>query len=46
LDILEYKVTAVNRNGEGPASRIVDTDANSWRNWDPVLKSRFGVLVF
>jgi hypothetical protein len=33
--VVEYRVTAVNRNGEGAASEIIDTDPKSWRNWDP-----------
>jgi hypothetical protein len=33
--LLEYCVTAVNGNGEGARSRIVDTNPESWRNWDP-----------
>jgi hypothetical protein len=32
---MEYRLTAVNGNGEGPPSRIVDTDPASWRSWDP-----------
>lgn len=32
---LEYCVTSANGNGEGPKSRIADTDSTSWRNWDP-----------
>jgi len=34
-DINEYCVTAVNGNGEGACSRIADSNASSWRNWDP-----------
>ena len=30
-----YRVTAVNGNGEGAASRIADNDPASWRNFDP-----------
>jgi hypothetical protein len=33
--IMEYRVTAVNGNDEGPPSRIVDNDPASRRNWDP-----------
>jgi hypothetical protein len=33
--IWEYAVTSANPNGEGPRSRICDTDPASWRNWDP-----------
>jgi hypothetical protein len=33
--LIEYCVTAVNGNGEGARSRIVDTNPASWRNWDP-----------
>jgi len=33
--ILEYCVAAVNGDGEGPRSRMADTDPASWRNWDP-----------
>lgn len=32
---MEYRVTAVNGNGEGPPSRIINTDPASWRNWEP-----------
>ncbi len=32
---IEYCVTAVNGNGEGARSRIVDTNPASWRNWNP-----------
>jgi len=28
-------VAAVNGDGEGPRSRMADTDPASWRNWDP-----------
>ncbi len=31
----EYRVSAVNGNGEGPASRVANTDPQSWRNFDP-----------
>lgn len=31
----EYYVTAVNSVGEGKPSRSVDTDPESWRNWNP-----------
>ena len=31
----QYYVTAVNGNGEGPRSRLADTNPASWRNWDP-----------
>jgi hypothetical protein len=34
-DIIEYYVSAVNGNGEGPRSRSANTDPGSWRNWDP-----------
>jgi len=34
-DIIEYYVSAVNGNGEGPRSRSANTDPASWRNWDP-----------
>jgi hypothetical protein len=33
--IVQYYVTASNGNGEGPRSRIADTNPASWRNWDP-----------
>jgi hypothetical protein len=33
--IMQYKVTAANGNGEGPSSRVEDTDPSSWRNWAP-----------
>src|SRR6185312_3294982 len=32
---VEYCVASVNGNGEGPKSRIANTDPESWRNWDP-----------
>jgi len=32
---MEYRLTAVNGNGEGPPSRIVDSDPACWRNWEP-----------
>jgi hypothetical protein len=31
----EYKVSSVNGNGEGVASRIATSDPKSWRNFDP-----------
>lgn len=31
----EYRVSAVNANGEGPKSTAVSTDANSWLTFDP-----------
>jgi len=34
--IMEYCIAAANGNGEGPKSRIADTDPASWRNWDPM----------
>jgi len=33
--VYEYAVAAVNGNGEGSRSAIVDTDPASWANWDP-----------
>jgi hypothetical protein len=39
--ILEYCVSTANANGEGPKSRIVDTDPGSWRNWDPKVGEPF-----
>ena len=33
--IYEYAVAAVDGNGEGPLSKIADTDPSSWRNWNP-----------
>ena len=33
--VYEYSVTAVNGNGEGAKSTIVDTDPSSWLNWNP-----------
>lgn len=35
-NLIEYCVTSVNGNGEGPRSRIENTDPGSWRNWDPM----------
>jgi hypothetical protein len=34
-EIVEYRVAAVNGNGESEMSRSADTDPASWRNWDP-----------
>jgi hypothetical protein len=34
-NLIGYCVTAVNGNGEGARSPIVDTNPASWRNWDP-----------
>lgn len=34
-EIVEYRVSAVNGNGESVMSRSADTDTASWRNWDP-----------
>ncbi|MCU1232145.1 MAG: hypothetical protein JWP63_112 [Candidatus Solibacter sp.] len=39
--IVQYQVTAVNGNGEGPPSRIADSDPSSWRNWDPMPGESF-----
>lgn len=33
--LIEYCVSAANGNGEGPQSRVADTNPASWRNWDP-----------
>lgn len=33
--VVEYYVTSVNGNGEGPRSRAANADPGSWRNWDP-----------
>ncbi len=33
--LVEYCVTAVNGNGEGPRTPTADTDPTSWSNWDP-----------
>ena len=50
--ILEYCVSAVSANGEGSKSHFVDTNPDSWRNWDPKpgepfrranVASRFGI---
>ena len=35
-NLIEYCVASVNGNGEGPRSRIENTDPGSWRNWDPM----------
>lgn len=35
VTIVQYYVTASNRNGESARSRIADTNPASWRNWDP-----------
>jgi hypothetical protein len=39
--ICEYAVAAVNGNGEGPRSPVVDSDPSSWRNWEPCADLRF-----
>lgn len=36
IDIVEYAVAAVNKNGESRMSPIANTDPASWRNWDPM----------
>ena len=33
--LVEYYVTAVNGNGEGPRTVTANTDPTSWSNWDP-----------
>ena len=33
---IEYCVSCANANGEGPRSRVADTNPASWRNWDPM----------
>ncbi|MGH9599429.1 MAG: hypothetical protein ACRD27_06165, partial [Terracidiphilus sp.] len=35
-DFIEYCVSCVNANGEGPRCRIENTNPASWRNWDPM----------
>jgi len=40
-NLIEYCIAAVNGNGEGAKSRIVDTDPASWRNWDPMPGEAF-----
>ena len=35
-NLFEYYVAGVNGNGEGAKSRKVDSDPDSWRNWDPM----------
>jgi hypothetical protein len=39
--VFEYAVAAVNGNGEGPRSPVVDNDPASWRNWEPSTDLRF-----
>jgi hypothetical protein len=39
--VYEYAVTAVNGNGESARSVPVDTDPQSWRNWNPSTDLRF-----
>jgi hypothetical protein len=39
--VYEYAVTAVNGNGEGPKCVPVDTEPQSWRNWNPATDLRF-----
>ena len=34
-EVIEYCVSAINGNGEGPKSRTADTNPASWRNWNP-----------
>ena len=38
---IEYCVSAVNGNGEGPRSRTTSSDPRSWRNWNPLPDTRF-----
>ncbi|MDR3793507.1 MAG: hypothetical protein P4L03_09005 [Terracidiphilus sp.] len=33
--LVEYCVSAVNGNGEGKRTPVVNTNPGSWRNWDP-----------
>jgi hypothetical protein len=33
--VYQYAVAAVNGNGEGPKSPVVDTDPTRWLHWDP-----------
>jgi hypothetical protein len=40
-NIIEYRVTAANGNGEGQPSRSADTNPAGWRNWDPKLGEPF-----
>jgi len=40
-DVFEYRIAAVNGNGEGAPSGTADTDPASWRNWDPRPGERF-----
>jgi len=39
--VYEYAVTAVNGNGESAKCVSVDTDPQSWRNWNPATDLRF-----
>jgi hypothetical protein len=39
--VYEYAVAAVNGNGEGTKCAPVDTDPQSWRNWNPATDLRF-----
>jgi hypothetical protein len=41
LNFIEYSVACVNANGEGPRSRMENTDPGSWCNWDPKPGERF-----
>lgn len=36
IEIFEYKVAAINANGESVMSYSADSDPASWRNWDPM----------
>ncbi len=40
-NLVEYCISSVNANGEGPQSRIENTDPGSWRNWDPMPGEHF-----
>lgn len=39
--LIEYCVSCASSNGEGPRSRIENTDPGSWRNWNPMPGERF-----
>jgi hypothetical protein len=36
IEIVEYQISATNKNGESAMSFAANTDPASWRNWDPM----------
>ena len=41
IEIVEYQVSAANKNGESAMSFVANTDPASWRNWDPMAGEPF-----